>query len=669
MIHPATAERVRLRFVKKLVIFCIAAAAAFAQDNVAVGRKVFENRCSGCHGSDGNGGELGPPIARRVANLSDPQITSIVRNGIPSAGMPPNNVGDQEMPQLISFLHALRPRGFGFGFQPYRATLKLSGGKTLAGMVLNESFNDAQMRAEDGRIHLLRKLDGGAFREVTSEVNWSTYNGDIGGNRYTKLTQITKQNAHQLGARWMFNLPNTGRLQVTPVVADGVMYVTSGNECYALDAGSGRQIWHFQRPRTRGLIGNAAGGVNRGVAVAGDKVFMVTDNAHLLALKQSTGELAWETEMADWHQNYNATSAPLTIRNLVIAGHAGGEEGVRGFLAAYDQATGKEVWRFWTVPAPGEPGSETWKGNGWQHGGAVTWFTGTYDPETDTLFWGGGNPGEDYNGDDREGDDLYSDCIIALDPNTGKLKWHYQTTPHDLWDWDTAGEPGMVVDANWQGQPRKLLLEANRNGFFYVFDRTDGKLLLAKQFIDRLTWAKGIDEKGRPIKVPGQEPSEKGTEVCPSQDGATNWFSPSYNPQTGLFYMQTFEKCSIYTKRPAEWEAGHAFLGGAQRVAPDYKPKRILRALDPQTGAVKWQVPEVGLASSWGGTLATASGVLFYCDDSGAFVAADATNGKTLWDFQTSQLWKASPMTYQFDGKQYVAVAAGSNILAFALPE
>jgi alcohol dehydrogenase (cytochrome c) len=227
----------------------------------------------------------------------------------------------------------------------------------------------------------------------------------------------------------------------------------------------------------------------------------------------------------------------------------------------------------------------------------------------------------------------------------------------------------MVVDADWHGQPRKLLLEANRNGFFYVFDRTDGKLLLAKQFIDRLTWAKGIDEKGHPIKVPGQEPSEKGTEVCPSQDGATNWFSPSYNPQTGLFYLQTFEKCSIYTKRPAQWEAGRAFLGGAQRVAPDYKPNRILRALDPQTGTVKWQVPEIGLASSWGGTLTTASGLLFYGDDSGAFVAADATNGKALWNFQTSQLWKASPMTYQFDGKQYVAIAAGSNILAFALPE
>ncbi len=658
---------------RKIGILLIAAAvsgqvAAYAQDNVSVGRKVFENRCSGCHGSDGNGGELGPPIARRLANLNDPQVTQIVRNGIPNAGMPPNNVNDQEMPQLISFLRSLRPRGFGFGFRAYRATLKLAKGGELSGMVLNESFGDTQLRDDKGAIHLLRKMENGTWREATSEVNWDTYNGDIGGNRYTKISQITKNNVKQLGARWLFNVPNA-RLQGTPVVADGVMYVTSANECYAIDAGAGRQIWHFQRPRTRGLIGNAAGGMNRGVAVAGDKVFMVTDNAHLLALKKSTGEVAWETEMADWHQNYNATSAPLAIHNLVIAGHAGGEEGARGFLAAYDQQTGKEVWRFWTVPGPGEPGAETWEGDSWKHGGAVTWFTGTYDPETDTLFWGGGNPGEDYNGDQRKGDDLYSDCILALDPNTGKLKWHYQTTPHDVWDWDTAGEPGMVVDANWNGQPRKLLLDANRNGFFYVFDRTDGKLLLAKQFIDRLTWAKGIGPDGRPIKVEGQEPSEKGTEVCPSQDGATNWFSPSYNPQTGLFYMQTFEKCSIYTKRPAEWEAGHAFLGGAQRVAPDYKPKRILRALDPQTGTVKWQVPEVGLASSWGGTLATATEIVFYGDDSGAFVAADATNGKTLWSFQTSQFWHASPMTYQFDGRQYVAVAAGSDVIAFALPE
>jgi len=534
--------------------------AAYGQDAVAAGRKTFENRCSGCHGADGNGGELGPAIARRVANLTDAQIKTTVLEGLPTRGMPANNLGDPDMPQLISFLRTMRPRRM--GFQPYRLKAALVNGKSLDGMVVAESFEDTALKTDDDKLHLLRRAesgkDGGKFREVTSEVDWTTYNGNIGGNRFTTLNQITKANLKHVGPRWIFTMPNASGLEVTPIVSDGVMYVTNANECYALDAGSGRQIWHFQRPRTRGLIGNAAGGMNRGVALAGDKVYMVTDNAHLVALKRADGEVAWEIEMADWHKNYNATSAPIIVGNLVITGTAGGEEGARGFVAAWDRDTGKEVWRFWTVPLPGEPGSETWQGKGIEHGGAVAWFTGVYDAETDTVFWQAGNPGEDYNGDDRLGDDLYSDCILAVDAKTGKLKWHYQTTPHDLWDWDTTETP-LVIDANWQGQPRKLLLQGNRNGFFYVFDRTNGKLLLAKQFLKELTWATGIGPDGKPVMVAGQEPSEKGTRVCPSQDGATNWYSPSYNAATGLFYMQTNEKCSVYLKRPDEFAFGRAF--------------------------------------------------------------------------------------------------------------
>lgn len=645
-------------------LFCVST--AWAQGPIANGRNTFESRCAGCHGSDGNGGELGPPIARRAANLTDAQITTTVREGLPARGMPANNIADQDMTPLIGFLRSLRPRRFGFEAYPLKA--QLTDGKTLDGSVIAESLFDAQMRTADKRIHLLRKVEGGKFREVTSEVNWTTYNGDPGGNRYTTLSQITKANVARVAPRWIFTLPNTTNLEVTPLVQDGVMYVTNANECYALDAGSGRQIWHFQRPRTKGLVGNAAGGMNRGVALAGDKVYMVTDNAHLLALDRSTGEVVWDIEIADWRQNYNATSAPLVVNDLVISGTAGGEEGARGFVAAFDRNTGKEVWRFWTVPKPGEPGSETWKGNGIEHGGAVAWFTGVYDASTSTVFWQAGNPGKDYDGDDRGGDNLYSDCILALDAKTGKLKWHYQTTPHDLWDWDTTETP-LVIDADWQGQPRKLLVQGNRNGFFYVLDRTDGKLLLAKQFIKELTWAKGVGADGRPIFVPGQEPSAKGTRVCPSQDGATNWYSPSYNPATGLFHMQTNEKCSVYSKRPDTFEVGRAFLGGSQRVDPSPKPQRILRALDLQTGLPKWEIPQVGNAGSWGGTIATATGLIFFGDDAGAFVAADAANGKILWSFQTSQNWKASPMAYQFDGKQYLAVAAGSTVMAFGLAE
>src|SRR5215467_6652336 len=367
--------------------------------------------------------------------------------------------------------------------------------------------------------------------------------------------------------------------------------------------------------------------------------------------------------MADARQSYFSTSAPLAAGNLVIAGTGGGEHGARGFVAAYDQATGKEVWRFWTVPLPGEPKSETWQGKGIEHGGAPTWFTGTYDRQLDTVYWPTGNPSAEYYGDDRGGDNLYSDCILALDAKTGKLKWYYQGTPHDLWDWDATETP-VVINAQWEGRPRKLLLHANRNGFFYVFDRTDGKLLLAKAFVKNLTWASGIGTDGRPIKNPGQEPSPAGTRVCPSQDGATNWFSPSYNPATGLYYFQTFEKCSVYQKSEGgDWQPGKSYLGGSQRTSSDPKPLRVLKALDIRTGAIAWELPQPGPAISWGGTLATATGLVIFGEEGGALMAADASTGKPLWSFQTNHTWKASPMTYSFDGKQYIGVAAGSNIL------
>jgi alcohol dehydrogenase (cytochrome c) len=466
----------------------------------------------------------------------------------------------------------------------------------------------------------------------------------------------------------MFTIPDSGRLQVTPVVVGGIMYVTAANECYALDAGAGREIWHYRRRGTRGLPTEAAGRINRGVATAGDRVFLSTDNAHIIALDRFTGDLLWDTEMADWHLNYFTTSAPLAVGNLVIAGTGGGEYGARGFLAAFNQTTGKEVWRFWTVPLPGEPGSETWQGKGIQHGGATTWFTGTYDAGLDTIYWPTGNPSAEYNGDDRPGDNLYSDCILALDAKTGKLKWYYQGTPHDLWDWDATETP-VVIDASWEGLPRKLLLHANRNGFFYVFDRTDGKLLLAKPFVRNLTWASGIDANGRPIKNPNQEPSVAGTKVCPSQDGATNWFSPSYNPTTGLYYVQTFEKCSVYTKAdPGPWKSGKVYLGGSERRPDAEKPERILKAIDIRTGKITWELLQPGPADSWAGTLTTVTGLVVFGEEGGALMAVDASTGKPLYSFQTNQVLRASPMTYSFDNKQYFGIAAGPNIIVFALP-
>jgi alcohol dehydrogenase (cytochrome c) len=371
--------------------------------------------------------------------------------------------------------------------------------------------------------------------------------------------------------------------------------------------------------------------------------------------------------MADWRQNYNATSAPLVVHDMVISGTAGGEQGARGFLAAYDQKTGNEIWRFWTVPKPGEPGSETWKGTAIDHPSATTWFTGSYDPDLDTLYWQTGNPGPDYDGSVRLGDNLYSDCILALDPKTGKLKWYYQTTPHDVFDWD-ATEPMLLVDALWEGQTRQLLLQANRNGFLYVLDRRDGKLLLAKPFVKKMTWAKEVGADGRPVTLPLPKVGG-GTQVCPSQTGATNWNASSFHPGTGLMYVQTLESCSIYNVRQAEWQAGRGYLAGSQRSVPGEISQKILRALDYKTGNVVWELPQVGPGGLGGGVLSTSTGVLFVCDDSGLLLAVEAAGGRILWSFQTSQTFRASPMTYVFDNKQYVAIAAGSTIFAFALSE
>ena len=528
-------------------------------------------------------------------------------------------------------------------------------------LVIETSHLDLQ--SDDKKVHLLRRVTGDKYREVTSDVDWPAYNGDPRGNRFTTMTQIDKNNVSKLGVKWIYSVPNAGNLQVTPVVVGGIMYVTAPNECYALDAGTGQQLWRYRKARTQGELSAASS--NRGVAVAGDRVFLGLGNAHLVALNRFTGELIWDSEIADWHLNYFATSAPLVAGDLVVTGVGGGEHGANGWVVAFDQSTGKEAWRFSTIPRPGEPGSETWPGKSSEHGGAPTWFTGSYDPELDMVYWPAGNPSEEYNGDKRGGDNLYSDCILAFDRKTGKLKWHYQFTPHDLWDWDST-ETSIMINGEWKGKQRQLMLHADRNGFFYVFDRGTGELLLAKQFLRNVTWASGIGADGRPVKLPNQEPTAAGTKVCPSQDGATNWFSPSYNPATGLLYFQTFEKCSIYQKgESGEWAAGQTFLGGSQRTADDPKPVRELKALDIRTGKVVWTIPQPGAAQSWGGTIATATGLVFFGAEGGAFVAADATNGKILWSMETNQTWRASPMTYSFDGKQYIAVASGSNIIAY----
>jgi alcohol dehydrogenase (cytochrome c) len=625
------------------------------------GRRAFETRCALCHGADGTGGEWGPAIATRLPALSDTDLSALILQGRPSRGMPAQVMSAADLAGLVRHLRTIQRRESPLP----RRTVRTTDGQSIEGDVLGEGFDDLQVRTADNRIHLFRKV-GDRVRPVTSDVDWPTYNGEPGGNRHTTLRDIDRTNVTRLAPQWIATVADAGSLQVTPVVVDGVMYVTAPNECLALDAGTGRRLWHYKRPRTKGVSG---GNANRGVAVAGTRVFMMTDHAHLIALDRGTGALLWDTPLADWRQNYAASSAPLVAGDLVITGVAGGEHGANGFVAAVDQASGTEAWRFHTVPRPGEPGSETWKGTDIEHGGAPTWFTGSYDASLDLVYWPTGNPSKEYDGSDRLGDNLYASCILALERATGRLRWHYQFTPHDLWDWD-ATQTSVLVDAEWKGQPRRLLLHANRNGFFYVFDRATGERLLSTPFVTHLTWASGIGPDGRPILRPGQEPSPEGTRVCPSQDGATNWFSPAFNPETGLYYVQTFEKCSIYTTRPqGPWESGKTYLGGTQRIADDPAPQRLLRAIDIRTGDVRWALPQPGRAQSWGGVLTTATGLVFVAEEGGALLVADATDGTPLWSFPTNQQWRASPMTYRFDGRQYVAIAAGANVIAFALQD
>ncbi|HJS73280.1 MAG TPA: PQQ-dependent dehydrogenase, methanol/ethanol family [Vicinamibacteria bacterium] len=638
------------------------AVVALAAQTAVDGADRYESLCASCHGSNGAGGERAPSIVERIASRTDEELSEIVRAGLP--GMPAFHFEPEEFADLVRFLRALQP---GSSVAPRLERVETSDGRSLEGVVLNRSPLDLQLRSGDARIHLLRRV-GERYREVTSTSDWPTYHGDYRGNRFSTLSRIDTKNVRRLALKWLFALPGTARLQVTPVVVEGVMYVTGPNECYALDAGNGRRLWHYRRPRTPGLVGDASAGINRGVAVSGDRVFLVTDHAHLLALDKLTGRLLWETKMASFRENYGATSAPLAVDGLVISGTSGGDEGVRGFFAAFDEKTGVEVWRFWTVPKRGEPGSETWQGKDIDHGCASAWLTGTYDAETKTLYWPTGNPCPDFDGDERLGDNLYSDSILALDVATGRLQWHYQFTPHDVWDWD-AQQPPVLVDLDWQGAAKKLLLHANRNGFFYVLDRTTGELLRATPFVKKLTWAREIGDDGRPVLHPDQEPTLEGTRVCPPIEGATNWFSTAFHPDTGLYYVQTLEKCNIFTKKPSEWRAGSSYYSGSTRTPPEDSPQKILRAIDVRTGSIAWELPQVGPADSWGGTLATAGGLVFFGEDSGSFTAVDAKRGEILWRFQTNQLWKASPMTYEFDSEQIVAVASGPNVLAFALAE
>jgi alcohol dehydrogenase (cytochrome c) len=522
----------------------------------------------------------------------------------------------------------------------------------------------AQEVRSPGRSALQVKAEDLLTRPVGE--NWLTYNGDYTGRRFSSLREISKANVGQLRAAWVFHPGNSQRLEATPVVIRGVMYVTSANDVFALDARTGLSLWHYSRPLSSGLLDDAAAHKNRGVAVWENFVYSETDDAHLLCLDARSGNLIWNVQYADKVKHYGATSAPLVIKDEIVVGTSGGDSGVRGFVAAYEAATGKPRWRLWTIPGPGEFGSTSWPGDSYLHGGATTWMPGTYDPELDTLYWTTSNAAPDFVGDSRPGDDLYTACVLAIDANTGKLKWYFQFTPHDVYDYD-ANETPVLVDVEENGTARHLLLQANRNGFFYILDRTNGKFLRATSFVEKLNWATGIDASGRPV-LSDRVPTKEGTYICPGIVGATNWFSPSYNPNTRLFYVVALESCTLYFAKSKPFTPGETYYGTGTTFPSGEHSQKVLLALSVSDGKEAWRYPQAGRGNSWGGTLTTAGGLVFFADDADSLEAVDAETGHALWHFNTGQSFSASPMTYAVDGVQYVAISAGSDVFSFALP-
>ena len=659
--------------------------------NPAAGEQFFfgKGECGSCHMVSGRGQAIGPDLSNLADERTVDEIQSALKN--PSADITPGyelvTVKLRDGNTLRGF--ARNRSNFDIRVEDLQGKLDLLEEGQIASIVeeTQSVMPPVQATPEELQdlIAYLSRLTGvkpGAldtypppqggdidFERILHPKpgDWLTYNGTLNANRYSELSQINTANVNKLDLKWIFTvplwrnlLPDTAYfnenmkyfgLEVTPLVADGIMYITGPHSVFALDALTGREIWNYSRPRTPGLVSDASLGTNRGVAILGDKVFMVTDNAHLIALNRISGKLVWEQNMIDEPQHYGSTVAPLIVKDMVVAGVAGGDWGIRGFIAAFKADTGERVWRTWTIPAQGEPGIETWGPKEPTMGGGATWLTGSYDPETDTLYWPTGNPWPDSDDRDRPGDNLYTNSILALDPATGKMKWYYQFTPHDLKDQD-ANQPPVLVDTRFQGQDRKLMLFANRNGFFYVLDRTNGKVLLAKPFVKKLTWASGIGADGRP------QLQHEGDLTCP--DTATNWNATAFSPKARLYYVVALEKCAVnlreesWKKEPSREEPG----------------KKYLRALDIDTGKIVWEMPQAGPSEGKreAGVLATAGGLLFYGDPPGDFVALDERTGKPLWHFPAGSENKTSPMTYMVGGKQFVAIAIGPNILCFGLP-
>ncbi len=657
--------------------------------NPAAGRELFfgSATCSKCHMFEGRGGRLGPDLSaiRKERKASELQEA------------------------IVSPDKSLRP-----GYETVEVVEP--SGHILIGVKKNEDTFSIQMMDKQEKLHMLLKKEVKQIRTPHKSLmpavdlnatqlndliaflknpgprelppldwrpsadlnvtytrlkntraesqNWLTYWGDYQGTHFSRLNSITPSNVKQLASRWTYQFGG-GNNETVPIVTDGLMFVTGPmNNAAALDARTGRPVWKYTRQLPR-VSAHCTVMTNRGFAILGDRLFMATLDTHLVALDAKTGSVIWDVPVDDYQKGYSITHAPLAINGKIIVGVTSGECGLQGFVDAYDATTGKKLWRRWSIAQPGDPARASWSGNSAEFGGSPTWMTGTYDPETDTLFWPTGNPGPDYDGSIRLGANLYSCSVLALDPNNGNLKWYFQFTPHDTHDWDATETP-VLIDTFYRGKVRKLLIQANRNAFFYVLDRETGKFLEGKPF-SKQTWAKGLDTQGHPIVKPGTDPTPEGTYTCPDANGATNWAAPSYDPLTKMFYIAVREACAVYTSKTREPRAGAGYTGTGQQEDEKVGAPGAIRALDPTTGDTRWNFP-IQEGSPSAGVLATAGGVVFASSKDGYLIGLDAFTGRLLWRYQTGGDIRNSPISYAVDGKQYVAIASTSALFTFALP-
>lgn len=611
--------------------------------DIRTGKALFRYQCERCHGSAARGGAA-PALVGRDLNhgSSDWAVFRTIREGVSgTAMMPHTGLSDEDRWKLVAFIQSEVTKQ-----NAQVATAGTAG--TLPPLAVDfEQLRKARVASSD----------------------WPTYFGSYNGYRYSDLDAINRNTVSQLQARWIHQLPTRGaRFEATPVIAGGRIFIAEPQGgVIALDASTGVKLWRYTHSIPEG-VKLCCATANRGVTLLNDAVYVATLDAHLIALDGATGKKLWEKEIADHNAGYSSTGAPLAVKNMIIVGIAGAEFGAPGFIDAYDAKTGKRLWRFNTVPKPGEKGNETWGGNeSWRMGGASTWMTGTYDPDLDLLYWGVGNPVPDYDASGRPGDNLYSNCVLAMSPETGKLVWYFQFTPNDDHDWDAVQTP-ILADVVDGGQTHKLLLAANRNGFFYMLDRTNGKYLRALPYVKQ-TWAEGIDPTGRPIKRPESSGSERGALVYPGAAGGTNWWPPSYSPAAQLFLVPALERPGVFFRgKQNERKDGGQLYGGAS-VATNAPHYTTVRALDPLTGKMRWE-HRFGARHDSGelaGLLSTAGGIVF-TSDKHELVALDMENGEPLWSFQASADIFTPPATYRIDSEQFLVIVAGDVVIGMALP-